>query len=187
MLSGATAPANNRAHPAPANAPPSSWRSNRRSSPTHNQGAGETIAQILSTSYPAHSANQRASRFIIAAAGSLAPQRISATHTLEIDEAIAEGPSRHGPRYTMASALRHILRWLLEVYNASQLDWHIRPCMDVRPRKVTATHARSCASGQGASAAPVCSAGQGHSPRSSARGGSAALTRHSFIPLWREP
>jgi integrase len=108
-------------------------------SPPKTTGSEDTIAHILTAQYESLSTNKRAARFIIAVAGSLTPHQLTKAQALEIDDAIARAPFKHSTRYTMAAAVRFILRWLHETHDAPRLSHCIRRYNGVRPRNVTLT------------------------------------------------
>lgn len=81
----------------------------------------------------------QAAKRLIAAAGSLAPSRLSQAHVTEIDEAIFRGGYAHTTKATYAHSLRQILRWLWEEHGAPKLDQHVRRYPGIRPRNVTAS------------------------------------------------
>ncbi len=124
----------------PARSPPVRSRT-KGASPPKTEGAGPTIAQILRAAFPGEeqSATAYAIRALIAQAGTLPAQKLSAAHVAEIDQLIRNSKLASSTRHLYAKVLRSTLRWLWEHYGAPKLDNSIRKYAAPRPRNVTAT------------------------------------------------
>jgi integrase len=81
----------------------------------------------------------QAAKSLIAQAGSLSPQKLSAAHVIEIDTKIPMRYKTAATRYCHANALRFILRWLWEYHGSPKLDSAVRHYPAPRPRNVTVT------------------------------------------------
>jgi integrase len=112
------------------------------SSPPKNPGARITLAEILRASFlgaehPQRAAVQAACKALIAEAGALPPQKLSAAHILEIDAQLRAKPYAPTTRWNYGKAIRQILRWLWENHGAPKLDAQVRKYQSPRPRNVT--------------------------------------------------
>ncbi len=96
-------------------------------------------AAFLGPSARTGDANYITAKTLIAQAGSLPPNQLSAAHIAELDEAIKTGPYTYATRAGKSKSLRYILRWLWENHGAPKLDQHVRRYPAVRPRNVLVT------------------------------------------------
>jgi integrase len=78
-----------------------------------------------------------ACKALIAQAGSVPPQKLSAAHVMEIDAALRAKPYSASTRWQYAGAIRHLLRWLWEYHGAPKLDKTMSRYTTPRPRNVT--------------------------------------------------
>jgi hypothetical protein len=80
-----------------------------------------------------------AAKAIIAEAGSLPPNRLSAAHVMEINARLDKSSYTKCTKALRARSLRRVLRWLWEYHGAPKLDEHVTRYPGIRPRNVTAS------------------------------------------------
>ncbi|UWZ86249.1 tyrosine-type recombinase/integrase [Occallatibacter riparius] len=100
------------------------------------------MAEILSAAFLGEAQDRNThniaiAKALIAQAGALSPQKLSAAHVMEIDATFRGRPYSTSTRWHYATALRWMLRWLWEHHGAPKLDQTVRKWPRPRPRNVT--------------------------------------------------
>jgi integrase len=107
-----------------------------------NEGAGQRVAEILRASFcdPATTNKgghqYQVAQLLITYAGTLRPSQLTAAHVLEVEDEMRKRYKAPSTKHNRSKALRQILRWLWENWDAPKLDGHVRRFAPPRPRNV---------------------------------------------------
>lgn len=112
--------------------------------PPKNQSGGPTLAEVLRSHYfrPGHSNTQpinQAAKRIIAQAGELNPDQITAPLVAEITDKIRASPLSKNTQHGYLNATRQILHWLTDNFGAPRLGHLVPRTHKPRPRATTIT------------------------------------------------